>query len=117
MDCNLDIKPVLPLKVASGVESITPFASSNGKSLRDLRVDIIGCNSNIETGNTSTIEDHDPEATECSSSFANTTSDAERLSELSDHEVESQCLGGDAFVSSYDAASTLFHMRCMFLMC
>lgn len=47
----------------------------------------------------------DPDATECSSSFADTTSGDENCSGLSDAEVESQ------FYDPYDGLSSLFPMR------
>ncbi|XP_022722984.1 uncharacterized protein LOC111280087 isoform X2 [Durio zibethinus] len=135
MDANPDSKPLFSAKAAIDKEKSTPLDSLDGRSSRcmntceetinsmevllhkqnkapkspeDVEVDIIGCTNNNDTR---TVKTEDPDATECSSSFANTTSDTEKCSGLSDAEVESQFIGGAAFASAYGAFSGVFHMR------
>ncbi|XVF84295.1 hypothetical protein PTKIN_Ptkin17bG0025600 [Pterospermum kingtungense] len=135
MDGNPDSKPHCSAKAALDKEKPTPLDSSDGKSswcmnkckdsvknmevqLRkenkasmspeDVEVDIIGCTNNNDI---TTVKTEDPDATECSSSFADTTSDTEKCSGLSDAEVESEFIGDAAFASAYDAFSSVFHMR------
>ncbi|XVF65796.1 hypothetical protein PTKIN_Ptkin09bG0279200 [Pterospermum kingtungense] len=135
MDVNPDTKPQCTAKAAFDTEKMTPLDSSDGKSLRcmnkceesidnmevllhkqnkapkspeDVEVDIIGCtNYNVIR----TVKTEDPDATEYSSSFADTTSDTEKCSGLSDAEVESEFIGDAAFGSAYDAFSSMLHMR------
>ncbi|XVE80907.1 hypothetical protein DITRI_Ditri15bG0019000 [Diplodiscus trichospermus] len=135
MDVNPDSKPYCPAKAALDKEKTTPSDSSDGKSsscmnkckesinnmdvllheqnkapdsLEDVDVDIIGCTNNNDIR---TVKSEDPDATEYSSSFADTTSDAKKCSGLSDAEVESQFIGDAAFGSAYDAFSNVFHTR------
>ena len=139
MDVNPDSKPHCTAKAALDKEKTTPMDSSDGKSSRcmnkceesikntevllhkqnkvpkspeDVEVDIIGCTNNNDIR---TVKTEDPDATEYSSSFADTTSDTEKCSGLSDAEVESQFIGDTAFASAYDAFSSVFHMRCAFV--
>ncbi|OMO72773.1 hypothetical protein CCACVL1_17602 [Corchorus capsularis] len=120
MDFNLDHKPQCAAKAAADKEKKTPLDSSNceetinsmeyvsPKSAEDVEVDIIGCTNNNDT---ETVKTEDPDATECSSSFAETTSDTEKCSGLSDAEVESQFTSDAPFVSAYDAFSSVFQLR------
>ncbi|KAK5793510.1 Elongation factor 4 [Gossypium arboreum] len=129
MDVNPDSKLHCAPKAAVEKEKLTPFDSLDGKSSRcmnndnmegllqkqkapktseDIEVDIIGCTNNNDIR---TVKIEDPDVTECSSSFADTTSDAEKCSGLSDAEVESQFLGDAAFGSAYEPFSSVFHMR------
>ncbi|KAK3013950.1 hypothetical protein RJ639_009533 [Escallonia herrerae] len=50
----------------------------------------------------------DPDATECSSSFADTKSGNENCSGLSDAEVESQFYGDNGFASAFDGFNSIF---------
>lgn len=132
MDVNPDSKLHCAPKASVEKEKPTPFDSSDGKSLRcmnkdkmegllqkqkapktseDIEVDIIGCTNNNDIR---TVKIEDPDVTECSSSFADTMSDTEKCSGLSDAEVESQFLGDAAFGSAYEPFSSVFHMRCAF---
>ncbi|XWS09428.1 hypothetical protein CRYUN_Cryun40dG0083800 [Craigia yunnanensis] len=135
MDFNTDSKPHCHAKDVLDKEKTTPLDSSDVSSSRcmnkceesinnmegllhkqnkapkspeDVEVDIIGCTNNNDIR---TIKTEDLEATECSSSFADTTSDTEKCSGLSDAEVESQFIGDAAVGSAYDAFSSVFHMR------
>ncbi|KAL4290149.1 hypothetical protein GQ457_14G001360 [Hibiscus cannabinus] len=74
----------------------------------DVEVDIIECTKNNDT---TTVKIEDLDATECSSSFADTTSDTDKCSGLSDAEVESQFVGDATFPSAYEPFSSVFHMR------
>ncbi|KAK3003233.1 hypothetical protein RJ639_020088, partial [Escallonia herrerae] len=53
----------------------------------------------------------DPDATECSSSFADTKSGNENCSGLSDAEVESQFYGDNGFASAFDGFNSIFPLR------
>ncbi|XP_007033740.2 PREDICTED: uncharacterized protein LOC18602351 [Theobroma cacao] len=135
MDVGPDSKPHCTAKAALDKEKKTPLDRLDGKSSRcmnnckesinsmevllhkqnkasnspeDVEVDIIGCTND---GDTRTVKTEDPDATECSSSFADTTSDTEKCSGLNDAEVESQFIGDAAFVSTYDAYNSMFHIR------
>ncbi|XP_039033117.1 uncharacterized protein LOC120168936 [Hibiscus syriacus] len=77
------------------------------KAPEDVEVDIIGCTNNNDT---TTVKIEDPDATECSSLFADTTSDTDKCSGLSDAEVEYQFVGDAAFASAYEPFSTVFHI-------
>ncbi|XP_039045564.1 uncharacterized protein LOC120185407 [Hibiscus syriacus] len=83
---------------------------NQNKAPEDVEVDIIGlgCTNNNDT---TTVKIEDPDATECSSSFADTTSDTDKCSGFSDAEVESQFVGDAAFGSAYEPFSSLFHIR------
>lgn len=131
MDIDLDIKPHFTGEMAPDSSLTKP----DGKGLRcksncegtntgtqamlddqnnapncpeDLEVDIIGCTikSDIRLSKC-----EDPDATEYSSSFADTTSDIENLSGLSEGEVESQFFGDNSLASPFEALSSSFPMR------
>ncbi|KAE8673895.1 C2 domain-containing protein / GRAM domain-containing protein isoform 1 [Hibiscus syriacus] len=74
----------------------------------DIEFDILGY---TDDNHTAKIEIQDPDATECSSSFADSTSDTDKCSELSDAEVESHFIGDTAFASAYGPFSSVFHRR------
>lgn len=139
MDADPDSKLHCTAKAALDTEKMTLLDSSDGKSSRctikceesinnmevplhkqikaarspeDVEVDIIGCTNNNVIR---TVKTEDPDATENSSSFADTTSDTKKCSGLSDAEVESQFIGDAAFGSAYDAFSSMFHLRCAFV--
>ncbi|KAJ9178287.1 hypothetical protein P3X46_010184 [Hevea brasiliensis] len=74
----------------------------------DVEVDIITYKNSKETRSAGP---EDPDATEYSSSFANTFSDDEKCSGRSETEVESQFLGDSYLASPYDAFSSIFKTR------
>lgn len=135
MDIDLDVKPPIAAKMALDKEKRSSLTNSNGKVLRcrsnsggtnietqamlddqtkalkppeDLEVDIIGCTVKSEIRS---IKSEDPDATEYSSSFADTSSNTENCSGLSEGEVESQFFGDDSLASAFDAFSTSLQMR------
>ncbi|KAE8076633.1 hypothetical protein FH972_015270 [Carpinus fangiana] len=135
MDIDLDIKPPIAAKMALDKEKRSSQTNSDGKGLRcksncggtnietqamlddqtkalkcpeDLEVDIIGCTVKSEIRS---IKREDPDATEYSSSFADTTSNNENCSGLSEGEVESQLFGDDSLASAFDAFSSSLQMR------
>ncbi|KAG9136221.1 hypothetical protein Leryth_003825 [Lithospermum erythrorhizon] len=73
----------------------------------DVAVDVTGFRRN---GDSRMAAKQDPDETECSSSFADTTSGTENLSGHSDTEVESQ-FHEDGSFSAFDGFSNLFPMR------
>ena len=80
----------------------------------DVEVDIITIK-NINDSRAADTQDRDPDETEYSSSFANTLSDAEKCSGLSENEVESQFFGDSDLTSQYDAFSSMFQTRYIFV--
>ncbi|XP_061945166.1 uncharacterized protein LOC133669145 [Populus nigra] len=79
------------------------------KDFDDVEVDIVTCTKINET-KSALVED--PDATEYSSSFADTTSDPEKCSGLSEAEMESQFFGDSDLASPYDDAfSSIFQTR------
>ncbi|KAK9130972.1 hypothetical protein Sjap_011459 [Stephania japonica] len=61
--------------------------------VQGIDVDIVHCST--DASEIKLVSDNDPEATECSSSFGNSVSDAEDRSRLSETEVESRFCGDD----------------------
>jgi hypothetical protein len=126
MDIDLDVKPPIIAKMAldkekRGLRCMSNCRSTNiethsmlddqTKALKcseDLEVDIIGCTVKSEIRS---IKNADPDATEYSSSFADTTSNTENCSGLSEGEVESQLFGDDSLASAFDVFSTSLQMR------
>ncbi|KAB1213210.1 hypothetical protein CJ030_MR5G022387 [Morella rubra] len=131
MDSDLDIKPHIAEKMAPA-SSVTNL---DGKGLRcrsicqdtntaaqamlddqtkapkcpeDLDVDITGCTvrSDIRLP-----KSEDPDATEYSSSFADTLSNTENCSGLSEGEVESQFFGDNSLAPPFDAFSGAIQVR------
>jgi hypothetical protein len=81
------------------------------KDFEDVEVDIVTCTKINET-KSALVED--PDATEYSSSFADTTSDPEKCSGLSEAEMESQFFGDSDLASPFDDAfSSIFQTRCV----
>ncbi|KAL2344881.1 hypothetical protein Fmac_006166 [Flemingia macrophylla] len=76
------------------------------KVFEDTEVDIVNW---TNKGDFASNKNEDPDATDYSSSFADTTSDAENGSRLSDAEVESEFLGDNGLADTFDASS--FSMR------
>ncbi|GLU04957.1 hypothetical protein SLE2022_220840 [Rubroshorea leprosula] len=100
--CMVDCKNIVKMEILLDEQVKAP------KSPEDVDVDIID---GIKEADTRPVEAEDPDATECSSSFADTISDTEKCSGLSDAEVESQFIGDKPFGSAYDAFSDVFQMR------
>ncbi|KAJ7947452.1 Elongation factor [Quillaja saponaria] len=73
-----------------------------------MHVDITSCTNKGEKASTKA---EDPDATEYSSSFADTTSDTETCSRFSEAEVESEFLGDSSLTCTFDAFSSAFQMR------
>ncbi|CDP10873.1 unnamed protein product [Coffea canephora] len=100
------------------------FASPDGKGLgeqiklpkvtEDAAVDVIGSKRNPDSR---LAAKEDPDATECSSSFADTTSGEENSSGFSDAEVESQLYDPGGLGSPFDGLSSFFPMRKKKLTC
>ncbi|KAL6294018.1 hypothetical protein ACE6H2_002160 [Prunus campanulata] len=75
----------------------------------DVDVDIVECRNNHNSS--LQAETEDPDATEYSSSFADTTSDTENFSGFSEGEVQSQFFADNGLASAFDAFSSSFQMR------
>lgn len=75
---------------------------------QDVEVDITTYKNISEN---KSAEPEDPDATEYSSSFANTLSDTEKFSGRSETEVESQFFDDSDLASPYDAFSSIFQTR------
>lgn len=78
------------------------------KDFEDVEVDIVTC---TKINETRPAEVEDPDATEYSSSFADTASDPEKCSGLSEAEMESQFFGDSDLASPYDAFDSIFQTR------
>ncbi|KAK7362703.1 hypothetical protein VNO77_04823 [Canavalia gladiata] len=92
------------------IVKVEPFLDeqiSTTKGFEDLEVDIVSWTNKGDISS----KNEDPDATEYSSSFADTTSDAENCSRLSDAEVESEFLGDNGLVGTFDASGSAFPMR------
>ena len=76
--------------------------------LEDMEVDIVSW---TNKGDFSSNQNEDPDATEYSSSFTNTTSDTEMCSRLSEAEVESEFLGDNGLPCSFDALGSAIRTR------
>lgn len=75
----------------------------------DVDVDIVECRNNHNSS--LQAETEDPDATEYSSSFADTMSDTENFSGFSEGEVQSQFFADNGLASAFDAFSSSFQMR------
>lgn len=134
MDIEADHKPKINAQVAPEKESRSSTANVALKGLScssNCEDTIIGMEDLINDQNKAPIdidvditewrnnsdfrlaEREDPDATEDSSSFQDTGSDAENCSGFSEGEVESQFLGDNGFGSSFDAFGSVFQMRCV----
>ncbi|POO02034.1 elongation factor [Trema orientale] len=90
------------------ITGMEDLIDDQNKVLEEVDVDI------TEWRNDSDIrlaEKEDPDATEYSSSFEDTASDAENCSGFCEGEVESQFFGDNGFASSFDALGSVFQMR------
>ncbi|RYQ90018.1 hypothetical protein Ahy_B09g096341 isoform G [Arachis hypogaea] len=90
------------------VEPVLDEQINSSKVIEDADIDIVSW---TNKGDLASNKNEDPDATEYSSSFADTTSDAENGSRLSDAEVESEFLGDSGLACNFDAFSSTFHMR------
>ncbi|KAK7822898.1 hypothetical protein CFP56_036012 [Quercus suber] len=133
MDTDLDIKPHITAKVAPDEEKINSLRNSGGKGLicrnkgtqietqailgnqskatkfpEDLEVDIVGSTIKSDIGLT---KSEDPDATDYSSSFADSASDIENCSGLSEGEVESQFFGDNGLGPSFDTFGNTLQLR------
>ncbi|XP_004505155.1 uncharacterized protein [Cicer arietinum] len=77
-----------------------PISTTSAKGFEDTEVDIVSWTNKVDTA---ANKNEDPDATEYSSSFADTSSDAENSSRLSDVEVESKLLGKNGLPCPFDA--------------
>lgn len=80
----------------------------------DSEIDVIEC-SNAEN-NMELPEDHDPDATEYSSSFGGTVSDPENCSGISEADAESQFAEEGGLYSPFDAFESIFRVRLVLLL-
>ncbi|KAK7319808.1 hypothetical protein RJT34_04535 [Clitoria ternatea] len=78
------------------------------KAFEDTEVDIVSW---TNKGDFASNKNEDPDATDYSSSFADTTSDAENCSRLSDAEVESEFLSDNGLECPFDAVDSAFQKR------
>ncbi|KAJ0093104.1 hypothetical protein Patl1_26757 [Pistacia atlantica] len=95
-------------EIKTGMETLLNGQITVPKGPEDMEIDVIKCTT---VGETRLDEADDPDATEYSSSFGNTESDAERCSGLSEAEVESQYFDHSGLGSSYDSFSSMFQVR------
>jgi hypothetical protein len=84
------------------------FGTTSAKLFEDTEVDIVSWTNKGDVGST---KNEDPDATEYSSSFADTNSDAENSSRSSDAEVESEFVGENNVACPFDTFGSDFRMR------
>ncbi|KAJ7980644.1 Elongation factor [Quillaja saponaria] len=88
-----------------------PFLDEQSKAPKvpeHMEVDITSC---TNKGEKPSPKAEDPDATEYSSSFADTTSDTDTCSRFSEAEVESGFLGDSGSACTFDAYGSAFQMR------
>ncbi|XP_061373460.1 uncharacterized protein LOC133315804 [Gastrolobium bilobum] len=90
------------------VEPFLDEQTNTTKVLEDTDVDIVSW---TNKGDFASNKNEDPDETEYSSSFADTTSDAENCPRVSDAEVESELLGDNGLACTFDAFDCSFRMR------
>ncbi|KAI4324365.1 hypothetical protein L6164_023911 [Bauhinia variegata] len=93
------------------VVKVEPFLDeqiNTAKVLEDVDVDIMSW---TNKGDFASNKNEDPDATECSSSFADTTSDTDTCSRLSEAEVESDFFGENGLPCTFDAFGSAFRIR------
>lgn len=93
-------------KVIVKMEPFLDEQINPSKVFEDTEVDIVSW---TNKGDFASNKIEDPDATDYSSSFADTTSDVENGSRLSDAEVESEFLGAEGLAGTFDESS--FPMR------
>jgi hypothetical protein len=81
---------------------------TSAKLFEDTEVDIVSWTNKGDVGST---KNEDPDATEYSSSFADTNSDGENSSRSSDAEVESEFVGENNVAFPFDTFGSDFRMR------
>ncbi|KAL5574745.1 hypothetical protein UlMin_016444 [Ulmus minor] len=86
------------------ITSLEVWIDGKNKAPKDGDVDVVGYRKNVSKKLT---EPEDPDATDYSSSFANTASDDENCCGYSESEVESHFIGDNVFSSTFNA----FRMR------
>ncbi|KAF3968379.1 hypothetical protein CMV_007716 [Castanea mollissima] len=91
-----------------GTQAILVNQSKATKFPEDLEVDIVGSTIKSDIGWT---KSEDPDATDYSSSFADSTSDIENCSGLSEGEVESRFFGDNGLGSSFDTFRNTLQLR------
>ncbi|KAE9597234.1 hypothetical protein Lal_00007914 [Lupinus albus] len=93
------------------IVKVEPFLEeqiNTAKVFEDMEVDIVSW---TNKGDLAANKNEDPDATDYSSSFANTTSDTENCSRLSDTEVESEFIADNGSSCTFGAFSYVFQMR------
>lgn len=92
------------------VESVLDeqIGTTSSKVFEDTEVDIVSWTNKGDVGST---KNEDPDATEYSSSFADTDSDAENSSRSSDAEVDSEFFGENGAASPHDTFGPEFRTR------
>ncbi|KAG5224776.1 elongation factor [Salix suchowensis] len=106
----MDIKPDCKLQISNNavIDRENRNVQETSDGLYTLLECILQC---TKINETRSAEDEDPDATEYSSSFADTTSDTERCSGLSEAELDSQFFGDSDLASPYDAFDVIFQTR------
>ena len=105
LSCTNDSKETI-----NQVNILLDGKATTPKDFEDVEVDIVTC---TKINETRPAEVEDPDATEYSSSFADTASDPEKCSGLSEAEMESQFFGDSDLASPYDAFDSIFQARCV----
>uniref|UniRef100_A0A6N2LT98 Uncharacterized protein n=1 Tax=Salix viminalis TaxID=40686 RepID=A0A6N2LT98_SALVM len=97
----MDIKPDCKLQISNNavIDRENKNVQETSDGLYTLLECILPC---TKINETRSAEVEDPDATEYSSSFADTTSDTERCSGLSEAELDSQFFGDSDLASPYD---------------
>ncbi|XP_054811387.1 uncharacterized protein LOC129312730 [Prosopis cineraria] len=90
------------------VEAFLDEQIKSAKVPEEMEVDIVSWTNKVDFASN---KNDDPDATEHSSSFADTTSDPETSSRLSEAEVESELLGDSGLTCAFDAFGSCFPMR------
>ncbi|KAJ6744933.1 ELONGATION FACTOR [Salix purpurea] len=108
----MDIKPDCKLQISNNavIDRENKNVQETSDGLYTLLECILPC---TKINETRSAEDEDPDATEYSSSFADTTSGTERCSGLSEAELDSQFFGDSDLASPYDAFDVIFQTRCV----
>ncbi|KAI9081885.1 hypothetical protein K1719_036147 [Acacia pycnantha] len=100
-NCHFE-KPVVK------VEAFLDETMKSAEVPEDMEVDIVSWTNKVDFASN---KNDDPDATEYSSSFADSISDPETSSRLSDAEVESELLADSGLSCAFDAFGSAFPMR------
>lgn len=106
---------ILPMKGIQCKDAVIKTESLMNEKNKDPEKCLLDMDVEIQCENNSSIrvaDTEDPDATEYSSSFDDTVSDADNCTGFGEGEVESQFFGDNSFGSAFDAFSSVFHMRC-----